>query len=249
MDIISAEMTKYAANAMLATKISFINDIANLCEIVGADINLVRNGIGSDSRIGNKFIYPGIGYGGSCFPKDVQALIRTGSEYNYELRILKAVEEVNNDQKLILFDKINNYFDEDLKDKTIAIWGLSFKPQTDDMREAPALKIIKKLLEAGANVKTYDPVAMQEAKHHFGDRISYYEDQHEALIDADCLAILTEWPEFKFPNFKIVSKLLNNPALFDGRNIYDKNEMVEHGFDYFCIGVDTSKNCVTALIN
>jgi len=248
MDIVSAEMTKYAANAMLATKISFINDIANLCEIVGADINLVRNGIGSDSRIGNKFIYPGIGYGGSCFPKDVQALIRTGSEYNYELRILKAVEEVNNYQKLVIFDKINNYFNEDLKGKTIAIWGLSFKPQTDDMREAPALKIIKKLLEAGAKVKAYDPVAMQEAKHHFGNSISYYDDQHEALIGADCLAILTEWPEFKFPNFKIVSKLLNTPAVFDGRNIYDKNEMIEHGFDYFCIGVDTSKNRIAALI-
>ncbi|MBX9807943.1 MAG: UDP-glucose/GDP-mannose dehydrogenase family protein [Flavobacteriaceae bacterium] len=249
MDIVSAEMTKYAANAMLATKISFINDIANLCEIVGADINLVRNGIGSDSRIGNKFIYPGIGYGGSCFPKDVQALIRTGSEYKYELRILKAVEDVNNDQKLVIFNKINNYFNGDLKDKTIAIWGLSFKPQTDDMREAPALKIIKKLLEAGAKVKAYDPVAMEEAKHHFGDTISYYNDLHEALIDADCLAILTEWPEFKFPNFKIVSKLLNTPAIFDGRNIYDKNEMKEHEFDYFCIGVDTTKNHVAALID
>lgn len=248
MDIVSAEMTKYAANAMLATKISFINDIANLCEIVGADINLVRNGIGSDSRIGNKFIYPGIGYGGSCFPKDVQALIRTGSEYKYELRILKAVEDVNNDQKLVIFDKINKYFDGNLKDKTIAIWGLSFKPQTDDMREAPALKIVKKLLEAGAKVKAYDPVAMQEAKHHFGDSISYIDDQHEALIDADCLAILTEWPEFKFPNFKIVSKLLKTPAVFDGRNIYDKNEMREQGFDYFCIGVDTTKNSVVGSI-
>jgi UDPglucose 6-dehydrogenase len=241
MDIVSAEMTKYAANAMLATKISFINDIANLCEIVGADINLVRNGIGSDSRIGNKFIYPGIGYGGSCFPKDVQALIRTGSEYKYELRILQAVEDVNNDQKLVIFNKINNYFKGDLKDKTIAIWGLSFKPQTDDMREAPALKIIKNLLEAGAKVKAYDPVAMEEAKHHFGDSISYYNDPHEALIDSDCLAILTEWPEFKFPNFKIVSKLLNTPAIFDGRNIYDKIEMKNNGFDYFCIGVDTTK--------
>jgi UDPglucose 6-dehydrogenase len=241
MDIVSAEMTKYAANAMLATKISFINDIANLCEIVGADINLVRNGIGSDSRIGNKFIYPGIGYGGSCFPKDVQALIRTGSEFNYELRILKAVEDVNNDQKVVIFNKIKNYFKGDLKDKTIAIWGLSFKPQTDDMREAPALKIVKNLLEAGAKVKAYDPIAMEEAKHHFGDTISYFNDLHEALIDADCLAILTEWPEFKFPNFKIVRKLLNSPALFDGRNIYDKNEMRELGFDYFCIGVDTTK--------
>jgi UDPglucose 6-dehydrogenase len=241
MDIVSAEMTKYAANAMLATKISFINDIANLCEIVGADINMVRNGIGSDSRIGNKFIYPGIGYGGSCFPKDVQALIRTGSEYKYELRILKAVEDVNNDQKLVIFNKINNYFKGDLTDKTIALWGLSFKPQTDDMREAPSLIIVEKLLEAGAIVKVYDPVAMKEAKHHFGNSVSYYQDQYEALIDADCLAILTEWPEFKIPNLKIVSKLLKTQAIFDGRNIYDKDEMKENKFDYFCIGVDTTK--------
>jgi len=250
MDIVSAEMTKYAANAMLATKISFINDIANLCEIVGADINLVRNGIGSDSRIGNKFIYPGIGYGGSCFPKDVQALIRTGGEYNYDLRVLKAVEEVNKDQKLVVFNKIYKYFNGNLEGKTIALWGLSFKPQTDDMREAPSLIIVKKLIAAGAKVNAYDPVAMEEAKHHFGETISYFEDQHEALIDADCLAILTEWPEFKFPNFKIVSKLLNFPAVFDGRNIYDKDEMKRNGFDYFCIGVDTQKNLkATASVN
>lgn len=241
MDIVSAEMTKYAANAMLATKISFINDIANLCEIVGADINLVRKGIGSDARIGNKFIYPGIGYGGSCFPKDVQALIRTGHEFNYELRILKAVEEVNKIQKLVIFNKINKYFKENLKGKTIALWGLSFKPQTDDMREAPSIIIIKKLLESGAKVKVYDPVAMHEAKRHFDDEIYYLNDQYETLIDADCLAILTEWPEFKFPNFKIVNKLLKTPVVFDGRNIYDKNEMKDLGFDYFCIGVDTSK--------
>lgn len=241
MDIISAEMTKYAANAMLAAKISFINDIANLCEIVGADINKVRKGIGSDSRIGNKFIYPGIGYGGSCFPKDVQALIKTAGEYDYELRVLKAVEAVNNDQKLVLFHKIMKYFNGDVKGKTIALWGLSFKPQTDDMREAPSLYIVKNLLKAGAIVKAYDPIAINEAKHHFGDTISYYEDQYEALIDADCLAILTEWPEFKFPNLKIVQKLLNRPAIFDGRNIYDKDEMKHNGFDYFCIGVNTSK--------
>jgi UDPglucose 6-dehydrogenase len=239
MDIVSAEMTKYAANSMLAAKISFINDIANLCEIVGADINQVRKGIGSDSRIGNKFIYPGIGYGGSCFPKDVQALIRTAGEHNYELRVLKAVEAVNEDQKLVIFNKIQKYFKGDLKGKTIALWGLSFKPQTDDMREAPSLIIVKKLIEAGAKVNAYDPVAMEEAKHHFGETISYFEDQHEALIDADCLAILTEWPEFKFPNFKIVGKLLNFPAVFDGRNIYDKDEMKRNGFDYFCIGIDT----------
>jgi UDPglucose 6-dehydrogenase len=237
MDITSAEMTKYAANAMLAAKISFMNDIANLCEIAGADINLVRKGIGSDSRIGNKFIYPGIGYGGSCFPKDVQALIRTAGEFNYELRVLKAVEAVNQDQKLVLFNKIMNYFGGDIQGKTIALWGLSFKPQTDDMREAPSLIIVKKLLEAGAKVKAYDPVAMKEAKHHFGDTISYFEDQYEALIDADCLAILTEWPEFKFPNFKIIKKLLNTSAIFDGRNIYDRAEMTRIGFDYACIGV------------
>jgi UDPglucose 6-dehydrogenase len=242
MDIISAEMTKYAANAMLAAKISFINDIANLCEIVGADINKVRKGIGSDSRIGHKFIYPGIGYGGSCFPKDVQALIRTASEHNYELRVLKAVEAVNNDQKLVLFTKIMKYFKGDVKGKTIALWGLSFKPQTDDMREAPSLYIIKHLLEAGAIVKAYDPIAIEEAKHHFGDTISYCEDQYETLIDADCLAILTEWPEFKFPNLKIVQKLLSTPAIFDGRNIYDREEMKESGFDYFCIGIDTTKD-------
>lgn len=241
MDIVSAEMTKYAANSMLAAKISFINDIANLCEIVGADINKVRKGIGSDSRIGNKFIYPGIGYGGSCFPKDVQALIKTAGEYDYELRVLKAVEAVNNDQKLVLFHKIMKYFNGDVKGKTIALWGLSFKPQTDDMREAPSLYIVKNLLKAGAIVKAYDPIAINEAKHHFGDTISYYEDQYETLIDADCLAILTEWPEFKFPNLKIVQKLLHRPAIFDGRNIYDKDEMKQNGFDYFCIGVNTSK--------
>ncbi|WP_417941212.1 UDP-glucose dehydrogenase family protein [Flavobacterium sp. RS13.1] len=244
MDIVSAEMTKYAANSMLATKISFINDIANLCEIVGADINKVRKGIGADSRIGQKFLYAGIGYGGSCFPKDVQALIKTASEYNYDLRVLKAVEEVNKDQKLVLFNKIMNYFKGDVKGKTIALWGLSFKPQTDDMREAPSLSIVKKLLKAGATVKAYDPIAINEAKHHFGDTISYCGDQYETLIDADCLAILTEWPEFKFPNLKIVHKLLNTPVIFDGRNIYDRDEIRENGFDYFCIGIDTVKNAV-----
>lgn len=241
MDIISAEMTKYAGNSMLATKISFMNDIANLCEIVGADINLVRKGIGADSRIGNKFIYPGIGYGGSCFPKDVQALIRTAGEYNYDLRVLKAVEEVNNDQKLVLFNKIMHYFNGHLQGKTIAVWGLSFKPQTDDMREAPSLIIIKKLLEAGAKVKAYDPIAIEEARHHFEDSIAYCTDQYETLIDADCLAIFTEWPEFKFPNFNVVKKLLHTPAIFDGRNIYDHKEMQLYGFDYSCIGVATSK--------
>jgi UDPglucose 6-dehydrogenase len=237
MDITSAEMTKYAANSMLATKISFMNDIANLCEIVGADINMVRKGIGSDSRIGNKFIYPGIGYGGSCFPKDVQALIKTADQFNYELRVLKSVEAVNKDQKLILYNKILGYFDNDVKGKTVALWGLSFKPQTDDMREAPSLVIVKKLLEAGASVKAYDPIAMNEAKHYFGDTITYADDSYDALIDADCLAMVTEWPEFRFPNFKIMKKLMKTAVIFDGRNIYDQAEVRKHGFDYFCIGI------------
>ncbi|HET9572050.1 MAG TPA: UDP-glucose/GDP-mannose dehydrogenase family protein [Bacteroidales bacterium] len=241
MDITSAEMTKYAANAILATKISFMNDIANLCELVGADINMVRKGIGSDSRIGNKFIYPGIGYGGSCFPKDVKALIRTAKDYDYDLRVLKAVEAVNIDQKSLMFHKIEQYFKSDLKGKTIAVWGLSFKPHTDDLREAPSLVIIKKLLEAGANVKAYDPIAMKETKRILGDSIFYVDDQYEALIDADCLLLITEWPEFKFPNLKIVKKLLTSPVVFDGRNIYDKTELKRNGFDYFCVGVDTSK--------
>lgn len=241
MDITSAEMTKYAANSMLATRISFMNDIANLCEIVGADINMVRKGIGSDSRIGHKFIYPGIGYGGSCFPKDVKALIGTAEKYNYDLRLLKAVEAVNQDQKLILFHKIMKYFNNDLHNKTIALWGLSFKPQTDDMREAPSLVIIKNLLEQGAKVKAYDPVAMKEASRTLGDTITYSEDQYDALIDADCMVLVTEWPEFKFPNFNIIRKLLNNPVIFDGRNIYDVTEMKRIGFQYFCIGKDTSR--------
>ena len=241
MDITSAEMTKYAANSMLATKISFMNDIANLCEIVGADINMVRKGIGSDSRIGNKFIYPGIGYGGSCFPKDVKALISTAEEYKYELKVLKAVEAVNYDQKLVLFNKVMKYFNGNIKGKTIAMWGLSFKPQTDDMREAPSLVIIQKLLEAGAKVKAYDPVAMKEASHTLGESITYAKEQYEALIDADCLLLVTEWPEFKFPNFKIMRKLLNQPVIFDGRNIYEAAEMKRNEFTYFCIGVDTSK--------
>lgn len=249
MDIMSAEMTKYAANSMLATKISFINDIANLCEIVGADINNVRKGIGSDGRIGNKFIYPGIGYGGSCFPKDVQALIRIANENNYSLKVLKAVEAVNNSQKSVLFTKIFKYFNGDLKGKTIAIWGLSFKPQTDDMREAPSLEIINKLLEAGAIVKAYDPVAINEAKHHFGNKISYYHDQYEPLIEANCLAVLTEWAEFKMPNFNIINKLLKTSIIFDGRNIYDKNEMDKNGFDYCCIGINTKKDRLKLALN
>ena len=241
MDIVSAEMTKYAANSMLATKISFMNDIANLCEIVGADINFVRKGIGSDSRIGTKFIYPGAGYGGSCFPKDVKALIHTADDYKYSLRVLKAVEAVNEDQKSVMFNKIKTYFQGDLKGKTIALWGLSFKPQTDDMREAPSLVIIQKLLDAGAKVKAYDPVAMHEAERILGNKIEFSADQYDALIDADCLLMITEWPEFKFPNFNVVRKLLKTPAIFDGRNIYDLQEIKKKNFDYFCIGVNTTK--------
>ena len=241
MDIVSAEMTKYAANAMLATKISFINDIANLCEIVGADVNNVRRGIGSDDRIGNKFIYPGIGYGGSCFPKDVKALIRTAGENNYDLRVLKAVEAVNQTQKTVLYNKIRTYFDGDLIGKTIAIWGLSFKPQTDDMREAPSLEVIQKLLDSGAQVKVYDPVALTEAKHHFGDAVTYCTNQYEVLDNADCLAVLTEWSEFRIPNYTMITKLLNRAVIFDGRNIYDQIEMEKLGIDYFCIGVKTVK--------
>lgn len=241
MDIPSAEMTKYAANAMLATKISFINDIANLCEIVGANINLVRKGIGSDSRIGNKFIYPGVGYGGSCFPKDVKALIKTADERGYPLRVLKAVEAVNDEQKGVLYDKVAKYFHNNLKDKTIALWGLSFKPETDDMREAPALVLIEKFLKAGAKVKAYDPAAMEEAKRRLGDKIAYVKDQYEALIDADCLLVVTEWTEFRVPNFSVMKKLLKNHVIFDGRNIYDTELMKAEGFEYFCIGIDTSK--------
>ena len=242
MNIPSAEMTKYAANAMLSTRISFMNEIANLCEIVGADVNLVRQGIGSDPRIGHKFIYPGIGYGGSCFPKDVKSLIKTAIQYDYDMRILNAVEDVNEDQKSLLFKKMSQYFNDALKGKTIAIWGLSFKPETDDMREAPSLVIIKKLLEAGCHIKAYDPQAMNEAKKIVGDKIEYAKDQYEALIDADCLLLLTEWHEFRYPNFKVMAKLLKQKVIFDGRNIYDRKEMKEQGFEYFCIGVKTEKD-------
>lgn len=240
MDIPSAEMTKYAANAMLATKISFMNDIANLCEIMGADVNLVRKGIGSDPRIGNKFIYPGIGYGGSCFPKDVKALIRTAAENGHKMRILEAVEDVNNDQKNVLFTKILKQFNGQLKGKTFAMWGLSFKPKTDDMREAPSLVIIENLLKAGANVKAFDPVAMHEAKKMIGEQITYCKDQYDTLIDADALLIATEWPEFRSPNFNVISKLMKSKTIFDGRNIYDTEEMRELGFTYHCIGIRTA---------
>ena len=236
MDIISAEMTKYAANSMLATKISFMNDIANLCEIVGADVNFVRKGIGSDRRIGPYFIYPGTGYGGSCFPKDVKALIMTAEKNSYNMEVLKAVENVNERQKSVLFSKAMHYFDGDLKGKTFALWGLAFKPQTDDMREAPSLVIIKKLLDAGAKVKAYDPVALEEARRILGDSVQLIDDQYEVLIDAEGLFVITEWPEFKFPNLKIIERLLKGKVIFDGRNIYNPDDLTEAGFDYFGIG-------------
>jgi len=236
MDITSSEMTKYAANSMLATKISFINDIANLCEIVGADVESVRRGIGSDPRIGSKFIYPGTGYGGSCFPKDVQALIRTANEHNYSLEILKAVESVNYRQKEVLFNKINVHFKGDLKGKKFAMWGLAFKPKTNDMREAPSLVIIDKLLSAGARVAAYDPVAMEESQRILGDKITYAKDEYEATIDADGLILVTEWPEFRVPNFRVLEKLMKNKLIFDGRNIYDPEELAELSFEYYAIG-------------
>ncbi len=236
MDIPSAELTKYAANSMLATKISFMNDMANLCELVGADIEMVRKGIGSDNRIGHKFIYPGIGYGGSCFPKDVKAIIRTAQSYNYPLRLLEAVEEINKDQKRVMVAKIKNFFNNQLKGKTFGVWGLSFKPNTDDMREAPSTVIINELIEAGANVKAYDPVAMKEAKKIFNNHITYGKDPYDVLIDADALLLITEWAEFRIPNFKVMEKLMQQKVVFDGRNIYDTKEMMEHGFEYFGIG-------------
>lgn len=237
MDIPSAEMTKYAANAMLATKISFMNDIANLCEIMGADVNSVRNGIGSDPRIGNKFIYPGIGYGGSCFPKDVKALIRTAREHGHDMRILEAVENVNEDQKSVMFSKLKSHFG-DLSGKKFAIWGLSFKPQTDDMREAPSVVIINQILKAGGTVSAYDPVAMEEAKHlHLGDSIHYAKDEYEALEGADALLLVTEWAEFRVPDWNRVKENLNAPVIFDGRNLYNRQKLRESGFTYFGIGV------------
>ncbi len=237
MDIPSAEMTKYAANAMLATKISFMNDIANFCELVGADVGMVRKGIGSDSRIGFKFIYPGVGYGGSCFPKDVKAIVNTAKEYGYNLRVLQSVEDVNNDQKIVLFNKINNYYNGDLKGKTIAIWGLSFKPNTDDMREAPSLVIIDALLNAGAKVRAYDPVAMDQAKEFYlKDSIYYSNDAYDACIDADAIMLLTEWSEFKIPSWDAIAKLLKNKVIFDGRNIYDSEFLKGKGFEHIGIG-------------
>ncbi|PRX57578.1 UDP-glucose dehydrogenase family protein [Flagellimonas meridianipacifica] len=236
MDIFSSEMTKYAANSMLATKISFMNDIANLCELVGANVDLVRKGIGSDTRIGNKFIYPGTGYGGSCFPKDVQALVRTADEYGHSLEVLKAVEAVNYRQKTTLVEKIKRHFDNDLKGKQFGMWGLSFKPKTDDMREAPSLVIIEELKALGATIRAYDPVAMEEAERILGDKIEYAKDEYDAIIDADALILVTEWSEFRMPNFRILEKLMNQKVIFDGRNVYDPEEMEELEFTYYSIG-------------
>ena len=235
-DIPSAEVIKYAANSMLATRISFMNDIANLCELVGADVNMVRKGIGSDSRIGNKFLYPGCGYGGSCFPKDVKALIKTAEKKGYSMRVLKAVEEVNECQKSILFEKLQRYFNNDLKGRTIAIWGLSFKPETDDMREATSLVMIKHLLDNGCKLKVYDPVAMEECKRRVGDILEYAPDMYDAVLDADALILLTEWKQFRIPSWGVIKKAMKQPLVFDGRNIYDAQELEGIGFVYHCIG-------------
>ena len=237
MDIPSAEMTKYAANSMLATRISFMNDIANLCERVGADVNMVRAGIGADTRIGRKFLYAGCGYGGSCFPKDVKALIKTADQNGYSMEVLKAVERVNERQKSILFEKLQKaYGGQSLKGKTIAMWGLSFKPETDDMRESTALVMIKLLQEAGCTIRAYDPVAMDECKRRIGDTITYCNDMYDAVLDADALLLLTEWKEFRLPTWAVIKKAMRRPLVIDGRNIFDSEELAENGFEYHCIG-------------
>jgi UDPglucose 6-dehydrogenase len=236
MDERSAEMTKYAANAYLATRITFMNEIANLCERVGANVDMVRMGMGSDSRIGKRFLFPGVGYGGSCFPKDVQALAKTAEEYAYDFRILKSVMNVNDYQRLRIADKLKEHFGGDLRGRTIGIWGLAFKPNTDDIREAPALYTIEELLAAGAEVRAYDPEAMDNIRARFGDRISLVKDQYEAIIGADALAILTEWSVFRTPSFAVMKQLLRQPLIFDGRNLYDLDQMEELGFDYYSIG-------------
>lgn len=235
-DIPSAEMIKYAANSMLATRISFMNDIANLCELVGADVNMVRKGIGTDSRIGGKFLYPGCGYGGSCFPKDVKALIKTAEKSGYRMRVLQAVEEVNEAQKSILFDKLSRHYGGALKGKTIALWGLAFKPETDDMREATSLVTIDLLLKAGCQVRVYDPVAMDECQRKLGNAVEYAVDMYDALLNADALLLLTEWKQFRLPSWGVVQKSMSHPLVIDGRNIYDAQEMTNLGFDYYCIG-------------
>lgn len=235
-DIPSAEMIKYAANSMLATRISFMNDIANLCERVGADVNMVRKGIGSDTRIGNKFLYPGCGYGGSCFPKDVKALIKTAEKNGYEMRVLKAVEEVNEAQKSIVFSKLSKHYGGALRDKTVALWGLAFKPETDDMREATSLVTIRLLQEAGCRIRVFDPVAMDECHRRVGDTVEYAVDMYDAVLNADALLLLTEWKQFRLPSWGVLQKTMNRPVIIDGRNIYDAQEMRQLGFDYYCIG-------------
>lgn len=235
-DIPSAEMIKYAANAMLATRISFMNDIANLCEIVGADVNMVRAGIGSDNRIGKKFLYSGCGYGGSCFPKDVKALVKTAEDNGYKMQVLKAVDEVNEYQKTVLFKKLNDYYNGTLRGKTIALWGLSFKPKTDDLREAPSLVLINKLLEAGVRVRAYDPIAIDEAKKRIGDKIEYAKDIYDATLEADAILLVTEWNEFRLPSWSAIKKLVKKPLVIDGRNIYNGNELRDMGFEYISIG-------------
>jgi UDPglucose 6-dehydrogenase len=236
MDIPSAEITKYAANAMLATRISFINEIANLCDILGADVNNVRKGIGSDSRIGSKFLYPGTGYGGSCFPKDVKAIIRTAKDSGYELNVIEAVEKANEYQKNVIFSKMAKFFNDDLKNKIIGIWGLSFKPKTDDIREASSIILIEKLLNAGAKVKAYDPAAINETRKLLGNRIEYTSDQYEALVNVDAVALMTEWSEFHLPDFNRMAELMKGKVIFDGRNIYNPSDIKKLGFTYFGIG-------------
>ena len=236
MDILSSEMTKYASNAMLATRISFMNDVANLCELVGANVSMVRRGVGSDSRIGKSFLYPGAGYGGSCFPKDIKALIRTAKDYGYQMRILQAVEEVNNNQKEILFKKLQHYFDGKVEGLTVAVWGLSFKPGTDDMRDAPSINLINRLLENKVKVKAYDPAAMDESKSHFGDKIEYATDIYDAANNAHAVILVTEWEEFRLPNWSILAKIMQKRLVLDGRNIYNAEELASNGFSYTSIG-------------
>ena len=236
MDIPSAEMTKYAANAMLATRISFMNDIANLCERVGADVECVRKGIGSDTRIGKHFLYAGCGYGGSCFPKDVKALLHTGKENGYTMRVIEAVEEVNETQKSIVFERVNKLFNNELKGKIVAIWGLAFKPDTDDMREAPALVVIDKLIKAGAIVKVYDPIAMDECKRRIGNQVEYAKDMYDVVVDADALMLITEWKQFRLPSWKCIKRLMRGNIMIDGRNIYDMKEIEDEYFVYSRIG-------------
>lgn len=237
-DIPSAEMIKYAANSMLATRISFMNDIANLCELVGADVNMVRKGIGADSRIGSKFLYPGCGYGGSCFPKDVKALIHTARKHGYDMRVLQAVEEVNERQKSVVFHKLAREFGgaENLRGKRVAVWGLAFKPETDDMREAASLVTIGRLLEAGCIVKVFDPVAMAECRRRLGDKVEYATDMYDAVLDADALLLMTEWKQFRLPSWGVVTRSMRTPLVIDGRNIYDADDMAAQGIIYHCIG-------------